>query len=132
MLVALVIYGGTLPGAMNGIVEYVGRFDPAELASTQAWVDAAGQIFYGLSLAVGVMVAYSSNQPRDAKQRNNVYYVAISNAFFSFISGFAIFSVAGYLAEESGTPVRDLPVGGFSLSFVTFPAAVSCSSSACP
>ena len=49
--------GGTLPGAVDGIVAYVGRFDPAELGSTQAWVDAAGQIFYGLSLAVGVMVA---------------------------------------------------------------------------
>lgn len=125
MLIMLVIYGGTLPGAVDGIVEYVGRFDPAELGSTQAWVDAAGQIFYGLSLAVGVMVAYSSNQPRNAKQRNNVYFVAVSNALFSFISGFAIFSVAGYLAFESGTEVRDLPVGGFSLSFVTFPAALA-------
>ena len=57
MLFALVVYGATLPGAAYGIIEYVGRFDPAELGSTQAWVDAAGQIFYGLSLACGVMVA---------------------------------------------------------------------------
>ena len=74
---------------------------------------------------MNILSTDSSNQPRDAKQRNNVYFVAVSNAFFSFISGFAIFSVAGYLAFESGTEVRDLPVGGFSLSFVTFPAAVS-------
>jgi len=51
------IYGATLPGAGKGLKEY---FTPdwSALAKSDVWIDAIGQLFFGLTLAMGTSQAY--------------------------------------------------------------------------
>jgi len=127
MVIILLIYSLTLEGSHLGVEAYIGTVDMSHLGNGQAWVDAAGQIFYGLSLAVGCMIAYGSNQPRERPVNNPTLFVAITNSVFSFIGGFAMFGVMGYLVNDMGTTFEDMSdnVGGFMLSFVSFPTAIA-------
>ena len=51
--------------------------------------------------------------------------IALANSGISFLAGFAVFSVLGYLAHSVGGTLDDLGVGGLSLAFVTYPVKYS-------
>ena len=65
----------------------------------QVWIDAAIQIFYSTGAGFGVHLAYASYN----KFHNNCYKDAIItstiNCVTSFVAGFVIFSVLGYMAK---------------------------------
>ncbi|KAK3281407.1 hypothetical protein CYMTET_10800 [Cymbomonas tetramitiformis] len=125
MLGILLGYGSSLDGAGDGVEAYIAKFEHESLSSIDPWVDAAGQIFFGLSVGGGMMVSYSSSQPKTAKAVSNTWIVALANSFCSIYAGFAVFCILGYLAHTSGDTVENVvPDSGFSLSFVTFPAAI--------
>jgi NSS family neurotransmitter:Na+ symporter len=48
------IYSATLPGAGQGLKEYFSP-DWNALGKSDVWIDAIGQLFFGLSLAMGIM-----------------------------------------------------------------------------
>lgn len=127
MVVVLLVYSLTLEGAGQGVYAYIGTVDTSHLLNGEAWVDAAGQIFYGLSLAVGCMVAYGSQQQQDKPVNFSVFFVSITNSVYSFVGGFAMFAVMGYLVNDMGVSFDDMSgnVGGFMLSFVSFPTAIA-------
>jgi NSS family neurotransmitter:Na+ symporter len=134
MLTVIFIYALTLEGAKQGVDSYIGKLDTTALANGDAWVDALGQIFFGLSLAIGGMLAYGAAQPSDAPVARNTWVVSLSNSLFSFFSGFAMFMVIGSLAHKQGDTIEQLnggqsgednALGGYSLSFVTFPVALN-------
>lgn len=127
MVVILLIYSLTLEGAHDGITAYIGRLDTSHLADGSAWVDAAGQIFYGLSLACGSMIAYGSSQAIDRPVNMPAWFVGIGNSVYSFMGGFAMFGVMGYLANDMNVHMDDMGdhVGGFQISFVSFPTAIN-------
>jgi len=128
MVIILLAYSLTLEGADIGIHAYIGTVDTSHLSNGQAWVDAAGQIFYGLSLAVGCMIAYGSQQKQDKPVNFSTFFVSITNSVYSFIGGFAMFAVMGYLANDMGVAhFNEMSgnVGGFMLSFVSFPTAIA-------
>lgn len=47
------------------------------------------------------------------------------NSATSFVSGFVIFSVLGYMALVSGRNIRDVATEGPGLVFIVYPAAIS-------
>jgi SNF family Na+-dependent transporter len=49
------------------------------------------------------------------------FIISITNSLISFISGFAVWSIVGYLAETSEREVANI---SFSLVFVTYPEAI--------
>ncbi|KAL1452101.1 hypothetical protein WDU94_006413 [Cyamophila willieti] len=124
VLLILLIRGITLPGSAEGIKYYLNpNFDA--ITKSEVWVDAATQVFFSLGPGFGVLLAYASYN----KYHNNVYQDAILtsliNSCTSFIAGFVIFSVLGYMAHISGVPINEVAVEGPGLVFIVYPAAIA-------
>ncbi|XP_028179292.1 sodium-dependent dopamine transporter [Ostrinia furnacalis] len=124
VLLILLVRGITLPGSATGIQYYLSPNFEA-ITQPQVWVDAATQVFFSLGPGFGVLLAYASYN----KYHNNVYKDAILtsviNSATSFIAGFVIFSVLGYMAHATGRDVQDVATEGPGLVFVVYPAAIA-------
>jgi NSS family neurotransmitter:Na+ symporter len=114
----------TLPGAGLGIFTYLvpnfgALFDP------EVWVAAFSQIFFTLTLAFGVMVAYSSFNDRSQDIAGNAIWTAVINSAISLLSGFVVFATLGFMATSKSVGVSEVVASGPSLAFVVFPEALS-------
>ncbi|MBU4316683.1 MAG: sodium-dependent transporter [Proteobacteria bacterium] len=120
----LVFWSLSLEGAMNGIRAYLTP-DFSVLTSPKVWVDAYSQIFFDLSLGFGIMIAYSSYLPEKANLSRNAMLTGTINCSFSLMSGFAVFSVLGFMATSQGKPITEVVSQSIGLAFVAYPKAVS-------
>ncbi|NQU18428.1 MAG: sodium-dependent transporter, partial [Candidatus Saganbacteria bacterium] len=124
MTLFLVGWGLTLPGAIEGIKFYLIP-DFSKLLNLKVWMDAFGQIFFTLSLGFGIMIAYASYLPKRTDIIRNAYITSFVNCIYSFIAGFAIFSIVGYMALQKGEPVSQVIKQSITLAFVVFPEGIS-------
>ncbi|XP_054717212.1 sodium-dependent dopamine transporter-like [Uloborus diversus] len=124
VLLVLLVRGCTLPGAAEGIKFYLTP-DFSALANANVWVDAATQVFFSLGPGFGVLLAFASYN----KFHNNVYRDALLtsavNSATSFLSGFVIFSVLGYMAHKAHVEVKDVAAEGPGLVFIVYPEALA-------
>ncbi|HHM23429.1 MAG TPA: sodium-dependent transporter, partial [Bacteroidetes bacterium] len=120
----LVVRGVTLPGAGKGIVWYL-KPDFHSLVNPRVWLDAYGQIFFSLSLAMATMIAYASYLPKKSDVVQNAYITGFANSGFSLFAGFAVFSTLGFIATQQGLPPSKVVQGGFGLAFIAYPRAIS-------
>jgi len=125
LLFVFLVRSLTLEGASMGVSQYLSTDWSVLSDRPDIWVKATGQIFFSLSIAFGAMTAYASHCPRDEPAVRNSVVIALSNSLFSFVSGFAVFAILGYLATIEGKDIADLTVGGFGLVFGSFPVALS-------
>jgi NSS family neurotransmitter:Na+ symporter len=123
LLIILVIRGMTLPGAMDGVRYYLTP-DFSRLADPQVWLAAYSQIFFSLSLAFGILIAYSSYLPSHHDINNSAFIISLGNCGVSFLAGFAVFPVLGYLAYVQGVPIDQVVKAGPGLAFVVYPTAI--------
>ncbi len=124
ILVLLAVRGLTLPNSMDGLAYYLAP-DWSKLAEPEVWLAAYGQVFFSLSVGWGILIAYASFRPKDSDVVNNAYITSFANCGFSFLAGFAVFSVLGYLAHSMGQPIPDMDgISGAGLAFVTYPEAI--------
>lgn len=132
----LVGWSLTLPGAKDAIWkhylhcnwEQINPFqadDVKRAAALAAWRDAFGQIFFTLSLGFGIMIAYASYLPRKSDMVTNAVATCVINCGYSFIAGFAVFGVVGYMAHTKGANFEDAIAGGTSLAFIVYPEAIN-------
>ncbi|NDV18910.1 sodium-dependent transporter [Pseudodesulfovibrio sp. JC047] len=121
VLIARVV---TLPGAMTGL-SYLFTPDFSRLTDFSVWADAYGQIFFSLSIAFAIMLAYSSYLPKKSDINNNAAMTVFINCGFSMLAGVMIFGVLGHMAEATGQSVTDVAGAGVGLAFVTIPAAIN-------
>ncbi|MEA2082017.1 MAG: sodium-dependent transporter [Elusimicrobiota bacterium] len=125
LIFVLLIRGMTLPGAADGILFYLTP-DFSALLDLEVWRAAASQIFFTLSLAFGVMIAYASFQHESSDISKSAIITSLLNSGISIISGLAVFSTLGYMSVQSGVPVKELAASsGPSLAFIVFPKALS-------
>ncbi|XP_045866623.1 sodium- and chloride-dependent GABA transporter 2 isoform X2 [Meles meles] len=107
MLVVLLIRGVTLPGAARGIQFYLYP-NLTRLWDPQVWMDAGTQIFFSFAICLGCLTALGSYN----KYNNNCYRDCIALCFLnsgtSFVAGFAIFSVLGFMSQEQGVPISEV------------------------
>jgi solute carrier family 6 serotonin transporter-like protein 4 len=107
VLIVLLFRGVTLPGAAEGIRYYLTP-EWEKLKNTKVWIDAASQIFFSLGPGFGTLLALSSYN----KFNNNCYRDALLtssiNCLTSFLAGFVIFSVLGYMAHVQKVGVDEV------------------------
>lgn len=109
------VYSISLPGAMTG-VKYLFIPDFSKF-SIQGVLAAMGQMFYSLSLAMGIMIAYGSYLPKNSNLEKNVGRIELFDTSIAIIAGLmivpAVFAFSG--GNESALDK------GPSLMFVTLP-----------
>ncbi|XP_051920298.1 sodium-dependent noradrenaline transporter [Hippocampus zosterae] len=124
VLFVLLIRGITLPGSMDGIRAYL-HIDFKRLNNLEVWIDAATQIFYSLGAGFGVLIAFASYNKFDNNCYRDALLTSTVNCVTSFFSGFAIFSVLGYMAYKHGVKIEDVATEGAGLVFIIYPEAIS-------
>lgn len=120
----LVVRGITLPGAVDGL-NYLFTPNWDRIFDSQIWVAAYGQVFFSLSIAFAIMIAYSSYLPKETDVVNSAIITATANHGFELFAGIGVFSVLGYMAYSQGVPVDEVAAGGVGLAFMVFPAAIN-------
>ncbi|MBW2965375.1 sodium-dependent transporter [Candidatus Woesearchaeota archaeon] len=124
LLAILFVRAVTLPGFLTGWAAYL-RPDWSALLYSDVWIAAAGQIFFTLSVAFGIMIAYASYKNKNEDIAKDGYITAITNCSISLFAGFVVFGVLGYMATQAGTSVTEAVASGPGLAFVVFPQALS-------
>ncbi|MBN2056446.1 sodium-dependent transporter [bacterium] len=119
-----VLRGVTLPGAADGLAYYLTP-DFKALLDPEVWLAAYSQIFFSLSLAFGVLIAYASYLPRNKDTANSAFITSFANCGTSFFAGFAVFSALGFLAHVKGVSVDKVIADGPGLAFITYPTIIS-------
>uniref|UniRef100_A0A8C9YU20 Transporter n=1 Tax=Sander lucioperca TaxID=283035 RepID=A0A8C9YU20_SANLU len=125
VLLVLLIRGATLPGAWRGVVFYL-KPDWEKLLSTTVWIDAAAQIFFSLGPGFGVLLAFASYNPFHNNCYKDALITSSVNCLTSFLSGFVIFTVLGYIAEMRHLDVDAVAKdAGPSLLFIVYAEAIA-------
>ncbi|XP_051521830.1 sodium-dependent serotonin transporter-like isoform X2 [Myxocyprinus asiaticus] len=125
VLFILLIRGATLPGAWRGVVFYL-KPDWSKLLTTSVWLDAAAQIFFSLGPGFGVLLAFASYNPFHNNCYKDALITSSVNCLTSFLSGFVIFTVLGYMAEMRQQGVETVAKdAGPSLLFIIYAEAIA-------
>ncbi|XP_075888309.1 sodium- and chloride-dependent GABA transporter 2-like [Nelusetta ayraudi] len=124
MLAILLVRGLTLPGAWQGVVYYLYP-DVSRLADPQVWMEACAQVFFSYALGTGTLITLGSYN----KIKNNCYkdslWLCALNSCTSFVAGFAVFSVLGFMSNREGVSIDMVVESGPGLAFIAFPQAVA-------
>ncbi|XP_007520620.1 sodium-dependent dopamine transporter [Erinaceus europaeus] len=124
VLLALLLRGVTLPGALDGIRAYL-SVDFRRLCEASVWIDAATQICFSLGVGFGVLIAFSSyNQFTNNCYRDAIITTSV-NSLTSFSSGFVVFSFLGYVAQKHRVPISAVATDGPGLIFIVYPEALA-------
>lgn len=124
LMLVLLIRGVTLDGAADGLKYYLIP-DWSKLLRRQVWVDAGTQIFFSYSISLGTLTALGSYNKFHHNSYKDSLLFAIANTFTSFLAGFVIFSVLGFMAKRQGLTVDEVAESGPGLAFIAYPEAVS-------
>ena len=111
-----------LPGSIEGVKHYLIP-DFSRLSSWTLWRDVFGQVFFSLSLGLGIVTGYSRHNPENFSIPRAMMKVALGDFLISFISGFAIFGCIGFMSSRSGVNFSELVSSdsAFEIGFVIFP-----------
>nr|XP_040147414.1 sodium- and chloride-dependent taurine transporter [Ictidomys tridecemlineatus] len=124
MLLVLLVRGLTLPGAGEGIKFYLYP-DITRLEDPQVWIDAGTQIFFSYAICLGAMTSLGSYNKYKYNSYRDCMLLGCLNSGTSFVSGFAIFSILGFMAQEQGVDIADVAESGPGLAFIAYPKAVT-------
>ena len=111
--VVIAIYSVTLPGAIEGVIYYI-KPDFSAFSVTTV-LAAMGQLFYSMSLAMGIMITYGSYMKKDVSIDSSVKQIEIFDTGIAFMAGLMI--IPAVFAFSGGIPEKPGP----SLMFVTLP-----------
>ena len=134
LAVAISIYVICLPGTGDGLKYYLvpsmdalsvkgadGQmtFSLAQLGKTI--LGAMGQMFYSLSLAMGIMITYGSYMRKTDSIEKCVRRIEIFDTLIAIIAGLMIIPVVYMFAVKTGTDVKEAMNAGPGLMFITLP-----------
>lgn len=105
ILILLIVYVFTLPGAMDGLHAYLIP-DFGRVTNPRLLVDAMGQAFFSLSLGVGTMLIYGSYISKRENLPTIGTLVALLDVGIAVLAGLLILP-AMYVALASGVEIFD-------------------------
>ncbi|MDD3218066.1 MAG: sodium-dependent transporter [Lachnospiraceae bacterium] len=115
LTIIISIFSVTRPGAMEGVIYYI-KPDFSRFSATTV-LAAMGQLFYSMSLAMGIMITYGSYMKKDNHLEQSVRQVEIFDTGIAFLAGLmiipAVFAFSGGDEAALGK--------GPGLMFVTLP-----------
>ena len=115
LTIFIAIYGLTIDGAKDGLIYYI---KPRLSDFTFKTVIAAmGQLFYSMSLAMGIMITYGSYMKKENNLESSVRQIEIFDTAIAFLAGLTIIPA---VFDFSGGDKSALGKGP-SLMFVTLP-----------
>ena len=111
----IAIYTICMPGAMEGVKYYVvpdlGNF------SVKTVLAAMGQLFYSMSLAMGIMITYGSYMKKEVSIESSVRSIELFDTGIAFLAGMMVIPAV----FACGNPSTDLAKAGPTLMFVVLP-----------
>ena len=130
MAIAISLYVVFLPGSGDGLKYYLvpnldcvtgpdGKFSIALLGKTV--LGAMGQMFYSLSLAMGIMITYGSYMKKTDSIEKCVRRIEVFDTLVAVIAGLMIIPVVYMFAVKTGTDVHEAMNAGPGLMFITLP-----------
>ena len=112
--IGIAIFVATIPGAGDGIKYYL--LPDFSKFSFKTLCAAMGQLFYSLSIAMGIMIAYGSYVKDDINLNESVTNIQIFDTLVAVLSGMMIVPAVYIFSGEEG-----LKTGGAGLMFKTLP-----------
>ena len=113
--IGVAVYTILIPGAINGVLYYITpNFSNFSIMTIVA---AMGQLFYSMSLAMGIMITYGSYMKKDVSIETATHQIEIFDTGIAFLSGLMIIpAVFVFSPDKLGTQA------GPGLMFETLPA----------
>lgn len=125
MAIGIAIYVATLPNAGVGIKYYlIPDFSNCDNFG-KVILGAMGQMFYSLSLAMGIMITYGSYMKRRNSIASASVRIVAADTFVAVLSGFIIIPVVVIFAANSGVNGKVAIEAGPGLMFETLPKVFS-------
>ncbi len=113
LTVFIAVYGMFMPGAIDGVLYYITP-DFSKFSVTTV-LAAMGQLFYSMSLAMGIMITYGSYMKKDVNIESSVHSIEIFDTGIAFFAGLMIVPAAfmlggnGKVGEGPGLMFETLP-----------------------
>ncbi|MBR5597363.1 MAG: sodium-dependent transporter [Lachnospiraceae bacterium] len=114
LTIGIAIFVATIPGAMEGLKYYL--LPDFSKFSFKTLCAAMGQLFYSLSIAMGILVAYGSYVKDDIDLNKSAGHIEIFDTMVAVLSGLMIVPAVYIFSGEEG-----LKTGGAGLMFKTLP-----------
>ncbi len=115
LTIVIAVYSMFMPGAWEGVKYYLTP-DFSKFSATTV-LSAMGQLFYSMSLAMGIMITYGSYMKKDVDLEKSVRQIEIFDTGIAFLAGLmiipAVFAFSG--GDESALGK------GPGLMFITLP-----------
>ncbi len=107
MLIIVIIRAVTLPGAIEGLkFMFAPNFEPIKTDFVKVLSAAGGQMFFSLSLAMGITVTYGSYLSKKESLTRNSLVIIVSDTLVAIMAGLAVlpaaFALGGENAQLSG------------------------------
>lgn len=94
--------------------------DFSKLSSPELWITALGQVFFSLSLAVGIMPAYGAYLPERCSIFPTSLVIVAADAFVSVLASVALFTTLYGCGLQS-----EIGQSGIITAFSVYPAAIA-------
>lgn len=115
LTVFIAIYSMFMPGAMEGVKYYLTP-DFSKFSATTV-LAAMGQLFYSMSLAMGIMITYGSYMKKDISLEKSVRQIEIFDTGIAFLAGLMIIPSVFVFSGGDEAALNE----GTGLMFVTLP-----------
>ena len=115
LIVGISIYTLTLPGAIDGLIYYI-KPDFSEF-SIKTVIAAVGQLFYSMSLAMGIMITYGSYMRKEDSIESSVRQIEVFDTAVAFLAGLIIVPAVFVFSGGDKSALN----AGPSLMFITLP-----------
>lgn len=123
MIIGITIYEMTLPDIWDGIVYYLNP-DVSKL-SAGTFLGAISQIFYSMSLAMGIMITYGSYMKKDTNIENSARNISIIDTVVAILAGLMIVPAAFAISPDlAGTKSMGLMFESLPQVFAGMPGGM--------